>query len=444
MEEGAAESNRFLAKEAGRESPAGVPRATAQGSPQQSVPPAVQPNAIAQSAAGEGQGRAAPGAAAGGVLESDGLNRLGKPYTSRLPALNAARQVGEGHEVVAVPGGYAVRRAAAAPVATNVEDSGLLLHAQAGDRPADTTPSPSRAPLQFSQASRKSPQDFVPSPEGGLDYGEITPEMGKAMRRQGGVIRLQQGVQNADGTGYGLVHIEANHGKQIRALGFGDVQSFVAHVAHGIQQVWQVPGNRQLLVTMKDGRKDVMYLQLEAAQEGDFYRVNSAFPVRQQDYEDRRGMKKIWDGSEPTSAVTGQRPAYATAASASPELMSSQGSSNARGQDGSVPSTVPGAKGGHGMPLAQARAHAGPLPSKPATKESVRAALRELVNGLGRAADAGQGQAMPGAAAGGVLEGDLLNRLGKPYTSRLPALNAARQVGEGHEVVPVPGGYAVR
>ena len=186
-------------------------------------------------------------------------------------------------------------------------------------------------------AVQPSPQDFIPAPDGGLDYGEITPEMGKAMRRQAGKIRLQHGVQNSNGTGWGLVHIEANHGKQISGLGFGSVQDFVAHVASSIQQVWQVPGNSQLLLTLKDGRKDVMYIQLEIAKEGDFYRVNSAFPVRQEDYESLKGMKKIWDGSEPTSAVTGQRPAFATAASASPESESSQGSSNARGQDASVP-----------------------------------------------------------------------------------------------------------
>lgn len=193
-------------------------------------------------------------------------------------------------------------------------------------------------------AEQQSPQEFIPAPDGGLDYGEITPEMGKAMRRQAGKIRLQHGVQNSNGTGWGLVHIEANHGKQISGLGFGSVQDFVAHVASSIQQVWQVPGNSQLLLTLKDGRKDVMYIQLEIAKEGDFYRVNSAFPVRQEDYESLKGMKKIWDGSEPTSAVTGQRPAFATAASASPESESSQGSSNARGQDASVPPTAPAAQ----------------------------------------------------------------------------------------------------
>lgn len=81
---------------------------------------------------------------------------------------------------------------------------------------------------------------------------------------------MTRGVQNANGTGHGLVHIEANHGKQIRALGFDPIEGFVSQVASGVQQVWQVPGNSQLLVTAKNGRKDVMYIRLEIAKEGDF------------------------------------------------------------------------------------------------------------------------------------------------------------------------------
>lgn len=206
------------------------------------------------------------------------------------------------------------------------------------------TPAEFKAWAMSDAAKQPLASEFIPAPDGGLDYGEITPEMGKAMRRQAGKIRLTRGVQNSNGTGHGLVHIEANHGKDIRALGFTSIEEFVAYVAGGIQQVWQVPGNSQLLVTTKDGRKDVMYIRLEVAKEGDFYRVNSAFPVRQQDYEALHGMKKIWDGSEPTSAVTGQRPAFATAAIAAPDSESSQGSSNARGQADSVAQPIPEAQ----------------------------------------------------------------------------------------------------
>ena len=42
-----------------------------------------------------------------------------------------------------------------------------------------------------------------------------------------------------------------------------------------------------------------MFIRLEIAKDGDFYRVNSAFPVRQADYEDRRDMKKSGTGANP-------------------------------------------------------------------------------------------------------------------------------------------------
>lgn len=179
----------------------------------------------------------------------------------------------------------------------------------------------------FSRSDTK-PEDFITAPDGSINFGEITPDMAKIMKRQSGKIRLQQGVQNANGTGYGLLHIEANHGAQIRAMGFSKIEDFVANVAKNFSQVWQT-SNTQLLVTVNDGRKDVMYVRLEPSETGDFYRINSAFPVRQRDYEEKRDMKKLWDGSEPASAVTGQQPAYATK---SPDELSSQGSPNARGQ----------------------------------------------------------------------------------------------------------------
>ena len=47
-------------------------------------------------------------------------------------------------------------------------------------------------------------------------------------------------------------------------------------------------------------------------------------------------------------------------------------------------------------------------------------------------------------ADAGILDGDILNRLGKPFTVRLPAINAAKKAGADHQVVPVTGGFVVR
>jgi hypothetical protein len=145
---------------------------------------------------------------------------------------------------------------------------------------------------------------LIPAPNGSFDFGAITPAMAQAMRRQAGRIRLQAGIQHPNGTGFGLLHIEVNHGKQIRALGYLDIESFVFDIASNIAQIWQSKGV-QLLVNASRKPRVVMFVQLEASEGEDFYRVNTAFPVRQADYEGRHGMKKLWDGSEPASIATG-------------------------------------------------------------------------------------------------------------------------------------------
>jgi hypothetical protein len=73
----------------------------------------------------------------------------------------------------------------------------------------------------------------------------------------------------------------------------------------------------------------MMYVQLEQAEDdaGEYYRVNTAFPVRQDNYPEKHGFKKLWDGSEPTSAVPGEQPAFAS----QPDNLSGQAAPNARG-----------------------------------------------------------------------------------------------------------------
>ncbi|MDR1367242.1 MAG: hypothetical protein LBJ76_00800 [Candidatus Accumulibacter sp.] len=178
--------------------------------------------------------------------------------------------------------------------------------------------------------AKASSEAFIPAPGGENDYGAITPEMARAMKRQSGPIRLQQGIQNADGTGWGLAHIEANHGEQIRRAGFASVEDFVSRIAANFNRVLQT-SNAQLLVAITDGRQEVMFIQLSPSSEGDFYRVNTAFPASR-DYlakqERKKGYRMLWDGSEPASAVAGQQPLYA----GSPESKSGQDAPIAQGQ----------------------------------------------------------------------------------------------------------------
>ncbi|WP_422097471.1 PLxRFG domain-containing protein [Variovorax sp.] len=56
----------------------------------------------------------------------------------------------------------------------------------------------------------------------------------------------------------------------------------------------------------------------------------------------------------------------------------------------------------------------------------------------------GERRAAKARADAGVQDGDITNSKGMPFTIRLPAINAAKKAGAGHEVVPVKGGFVVR
>lgn len=114
-------------------------------------------------------------------------------------------------------------------------------------------------------------------------------------------------MQNPDGTGYGLAHIEANHGDQIRNAGFSSVREFVAHISDHFNEVLQAAKGRWLLVAVTNGRRDISLVQLEPAPGGDFYRVNTAFPAscNYLEKQEKNGAKVIWNGSEPRSTATG-------------------------------------------------------------------------------------------------------------------------------------------
>ncbi|MDY0046074.1 MAG: PLxRFG domain-containing protein [Thauera propionica] len=150
------------------------------------------------------------------------------------------------------------------------------------------------------------PEAFVSDPGGSIDFGEITPEMALAMRRQAGKIRLQRGDDS-----FGERHIEIRHGDDIRRLGFNDVASFVADIARNINQVWQ-PGKTAQLVAIHELANDrVMFVELRGAQDegGDYYTVRSAFPARK-GFIKNKGWNLLWeDGrAQPSTNASSSAP----------------------------------------------------------------------------------------------------------------------------------------
>lgn len=79
-------------------------------------------------------------------------------------------------------------------------------HLRAAADKMDAAAKPKESAIDAEKVGAGETAEFIMSPEGSIDFGEITPEQGIAMKRQAGKIRLMRGVQNPDGTGYGLVH----------------------------------------------------------------------------------------------------------------------------------------------------------------------------------------------------------------------------------------------
>ena len=152
----------------------------------------------------------------------------------------------------------------------------------------------------LSRSARK-PDDFVSSPDGGLDFGEISAEMGKAMRRQAGAIRLRQGNE-----AWGLTHIEMRHGRDVVAMGYSDVQDFVSKVAKGFTKIYSGRG-AALDVVIDNEARGMLIVSLEPAADGDFYDIKTATPIRRDQF---KNEKALWERTGPSASTVKDSPPY--------------------------------------------------------------------------------------------------------------------------------------
>ena len=81
--------------------------------------------------------------------------------------------------------------------------------------------------IRLSDEIDENGQNFVLAQNGNTVFGEVKEES----RLKAAPIKLSVGFQNIACKGYGLRHIEANHGVQIRNAGFASVVEFVEYVA---------------------------------------------------------------------------------------------------------------------------------------------------------------------------------------------------------------------
>jgi len=151
------------------------------------------------------------------------------------------------------------------------------------------------------------PATFVKSQDDSIDFGGITDDMAKAMRRQSGKIRLEVGDET-----YGEKHIELRHGKDIRALGFDGASAFVTDIAKHIDQVWQPRETAQLVAIHQVKNDRVMFVELRQAKDeaGDYYTVRSAFPARVGFLKNKK-WNILWEGRAQPSTNSGKSAPFA-------------------------------------------------------------------------------------------------------------------------------------
>lgn len=117
---------------------------------------------------------------------------------------------------------------------------------------------------------------FVLASDGTTTFGEVSIESGLTAAP----IKLSLGENRVDedgNHGYGVLHIEAGHGDQIRAAGFKSVEDFVETVARNYDTIREggvVANNQTYLLEISDEHNNTLFIQL--SRDGKYWNVNSA------------------------------------------------------------------------------------------------------------------------------------------------------------------------
>jgi len=135
--------------------------------------------------------------------------------------------------------------------------------------------------------------EFVLTRDGKKDFGEISPEIAKIIRRQAGKIRLRIGKQEAEKGNYGQKHIERKKRmKELRSNGYENARDFVKDVATGYKAIYSGEHGRLLLYKKIDKKGISLIVELMPSQEGDYYDVKTGMITRDSYFVNK---KPLWE-----------------------------------------------------------------------------------------------------------------------------------------------------
>lgn len=144
---------------------------------------------------------------------------------------------------------------------------------------------------------------FVLASDGTTIFGNITPKTGLVEAP----IKLSVGFQGNNGKGYGLAHIEANHGEQIRNAGFSSVKDFVSYVARNYDEdnvrvgKRRKNGSQTFLIQITDTHDNTLFIEL--SKDSSYWNVNSAGIFRK-GYSNKKETVVKTEPQQPNNAVS--------------------------------------------------------------------------------------------------------------------------------------------
>ena len=169
------------------------------------------------------------------------------------------------------PLGEAERVAGAGDRIGNTGDAG-----RNGERAGDLAQA-EEVGCELSEEVNEFGRPFVKSSDGTTTFGHIDPESGLAALP----IKLSLGENykdaNGDDHGYGYLHIDAGHRKEILQNGFASVEDFVEAVAKNYTEIKEgakIGENQTYLLEVSDEHNNTLFIQL--SRDGKYWNVNSA------------------------------------------------------------------------------------------------------------------------------------------------------------------------
>lgn len=157
--------------------------------------------------------------------------------------------------------------------------------------------------MNLSEEKDENGNSFVVSSDGTTTFGEVRDKSGLPAAP----IKLSVGYQDKNGSGYGLTHIEANHGAQIKKEGFASVEDFVSYVAKNYDENNIKVGKRRtggsITYLLQVTGKHDNTLFIELSRDGSYWNVNSAGVFRK-GYSDKKETVAKTEPQQPSNAIS--------------------------------------------------------------------------------------------------------------------------------------------